>query len=206
MCEEAKASKEHAPPKCFFPEDKRINLITVPSCEKHNESNSDDVEYIVGLIVTSGANETAREHFLTILESWKKDNGAKGKKILAKAFTNNDGDTVIPTDEEKFYTIFSCMVSAFFFKDFREKINGVQWLNLFPDLTSTAKFQDTKEDGNSILRRKFTPEFEKYSYTQMKTWNPDVFQYFVYRDADIVIYKLLFYESFRVYSVNKFKK
>src|SRR5260370_32538856 len=45
-CEARATSKEHAPPKSFFPEDRRRNLITVPSCKTHNHGNAPDVEYI----------------------------------------------------------------------------------------------------------------------------------------------------------------
>lgn len=51
-------SSEHVPPKCLFPESKdvkgiydrsfRNNLITVPSCDKHNMKKSHDDEYLMG--------------------------------------------------------------------------------------------------------------------------------------------------------------
>jgi hypothetical protein len=53
-CNEIATTKEHTPPKCFFPKKKdlpsgspdyRKNLITVPSCEKHNTGRSKDDEY-----------------------------------------------------------------------------------------------------------------------------------------------------------------
>jgi hypothetical protein len=54
MCPKGATSREHAPPKCIFPEVKdaidganlRQNLITVPSCEEHNSERSRDDEYL----------------------------------------------------------------------------------------------------------------------------------------------------------------
>lgn len=61
MCESAKTSNEHVPPKCIFPElkdisdfiNRRHNLITVPSCDKHNSSKSKDDEYLLYVLSTS---------------------------------------------------------------------------------------------------------------------------------------------------------
>ena len=38
-------TKEHVPPKSFFPKSDRDSLITVPACVKHNGGKSDDDEY-----------------------------------------------------------------------------------------------------------------------------------------------------------------
>lgn len=61
MCEEFANTVEHAPPRCIFPESKdlaeglnfRKNLITVPSCEKHNTSKSRDDEYLLHVLAAS---------------------------------------------------------------------------------------------------------------------------------------------------------
>ncbi|QDT95369.1 hypothetical protein [Gimesia aquarii] len=53
MCDAKSTSKEHVPPRCLFPESKdvdgqfRINLITVPSCNKHNSGKSSDDEFLL---------------------------------------------------------------------------------------------------------------------------------------------------------------
>lgn len=55
MCAKDATSREHAPPRCLFPEVKdtsnganyRKNLITVPSCDLHNSEKSHDDEYLL---------------------------------------------------------------------------------------------------------------------------------------------------------------
>lgn len=44
---------EHVPPKGLFPEPRPSDLITVPSCEKHNKTYSKDDEYFIWLITTA---------------------------------------------------------------------------------------------------------------------------------------------------------
>ncbi len=57
FCGEPATSFEHVPPKCIFPEQKdlpgedyRRNLITVPSCEKHNTAKSRDDEFLMACL------------------------------------------------------------------------------------------------------------------------------------------------------------
>jgi hydroxylamine reductase (hybrid-cluster protein) len=65
ICGGEKHSVEHAPAKCFFPTDKRNNLITVDSCEEHNEATSKDDEYVRNIIAMSiSNNNVALNHFL----------------------------------------------------------------------------------------------------------------------------------------------
>ena len=59
-CQEIAETKDHIPPKCFFPKkedlpqgylDKtRGNLITVPSCKQHNNGRSKDDEYTAAFL------------------------------------------------------------------------------------------------------------------------------------------------------------
>lgn len=74
MCDAVATSVEHVPPKCFFPEQKdlpvgedlRKNLITVPSCERHNVATSKDDEYALMTTVASlGTSDLAHDHFST---------------------------------------------------------------------------------------------------------------------------------------------
>jgi len=55
-CDERATSKEHCPPKCFFPKNQRKNLIKVPACPKHNNEKSDNDEWI-RLIIAGIAGE-----------------------------------------------------------------------------------------------------------------------------------------------------
>ncbi|MEN5355080.1 MULTISPECIES: hypothetical protein [Stenotrophomonas maltophilia group] len=48
-CDAEPTTKDHVPPKCIFPDNMRNNLITVPSCEVHNNSESSVDEYIRNL-------------------------------------------------------------------------------------------------------------------------------------------------------------
>ena len=46
FCGKEATSKEHIPPRAFFPKNNRNDLFTVPSCEEHNGAKSKDDEYV----------------------------------------------------------------------------------------------------------------------------------------------------------------
>lgn len=80
LCNDEKTSIEHSPAKCFFPKNKRLNLITVPSCAKHNLDTSLDDEYVRNLVaMTKGNNQTGLHLF--------KDKGNKSLKNSHKKLT-----------------------------------------------------------------------------------------------------------------------
>ena len=69
MCDREETSREHVPPAAFFPEKKdsptgtdyRGNLLTVPSCSRHNSSKSGDDQYAAIVIAaTIQTNEVAQ--------------------------------------------------------------------------------------------------------------------------------------------------
>lgn len=75
FCGEPATSSEHVPPKCIFPEQKdlpgenyRRNLITVPSCERHNAAKSRDDEFLMACLApVVGNNGTGFLHTNTKL-------------------------------------------------------------------------------------------------------------------------------------------
>jgi hypothetical protein len=72
MCNASATSAEHAPPRCIFPRRRdtpgglnyRLDLITVPSCDKHNCEKSADDEYLMQMLSMSlGLNSVAKDFF-----------------------------------------------------------------------------------------------------------------------------------------------
>lgn len=53
FCGEKATGVEHIPPKSFFPKGKRQNLITVDSCDIHNQEKSKEDEYIRAILLAS---------------------------------------------------------------------------------------------------------------------------------------------------------
>jgi hypothetical protein len=49
-CGQPATTREHAPPKSFFPKKTNLQLKTVPACEKHNNAKSNDDQYLLAHI------------------------------------------------------------------------------------------------------------------------------------------------------------
>lgn len=64
-CAKEGTTKEHIPPKAFFPEDQREQLITVRSCRGHNtEKSGDDLYALAQICLNSSPRNRAREVFM----------------------------------------------------------------------------------------------------------------------------------------------
>ena len=55
LCRRPARTREHVPPKSFFPRGGNLQLMTVPSCEEHNNAKSDDDQYLLAHITLHAA-------------------------------------------------------------------------------------------------------------------------------------------------------
>jgi hypothetical protein len=103
MCSDAATSVEHVPPRCLFPEKKdlspgvdlRQQLITVPSCDRHNTAKSQDDEYLLYvLLLNIPNNETAENHFFTKVQRAIQRNPSLIQKFAEKQLPVVTKDTV----------------------------------------------------------------------------------------------------------------
>ncbi|WP_092685598.1 hypothetical protein [Albimonas donghaensis] len=89
-CTAQGTTKEHVPPKSFFPKGERDQLLTVKSCEKHNNQKSkDDIYVLAQICMNASPSNRAREVYQTRIApqlSFKRNalkrRISKGKKRL----------------------------------------------------------------------------------------------------------------------------
>lgn len=64
-CSERGTTKEHIPPKSFFPKNQRNQLLTVPSCKLHNNAkSSDDIYVLAQICLNASPSNRSREVFI----------------------------------------------------------------------------------------------------------------------------------------------
>ncbi|MDY6899101.1 MAG: hypothetical protein SWZ49_13635 [Cyanobacteriota bacterium] len=112
LCDEIATTKEHVPAKCFFPKQKHLpsgsrnyrkNLITVPSCEKHNNQRSKDDEYTAVSIILHAESDIA---FNLLKSKWIKamcrQNASLGNLMFARSkpvvIPYLHGDLLVPKE------------------------------------------------------------------------------------------------------------
>ena len=60
-CQRRGTTREHIPPKSFFPKDQRNQLLTVKSCELHNNKKSSDDIYVLAQICMNASRTHGRD-------------------------------------------------------------------------------------------------------------------------------------------------
>lgn len=217
MCDRIATTKEHVPPKCLFPEDKdlpegvnlRKDLISVPSCDEHNTSKSNDDEYLMYLLcMTISNNSTAFSQFKTKIARATKRNPKLmqsilkgGRQVIA---VGNDGiakNTIINhADTDRIQTCFEHIAHAMYYHHFGKKFSGE-----FRFLQDWAVTPDKKHEFYVKTKDGVFPilEFVKQYFVGLEHdgKNASVFRYrFVEPDEHgISSVSLQFYEETSVY-------
>ena len=124
-CERPASTIEHCPPKAFFPTGQRQNLMTVPSCEEHNNDYSKDVEYTRNAITTLwGVNTTG----LDLFERKTKKSLDRSPGLLFQTFGTMQAAMygehvtgVYHLDIDRLEVVFAACVRAVHYRDTRRK-------------------------------------------------------------------------------------
>jgi len=212
-CGKEANSKEHVPPKCLFPEDKDIfpvygksyrkNLITVPSCTKHNTEKSGDDEYLMTCISSIvGNNELAYIHTATKV---------KRTRMRNQQIVNVLKDSILDIGFMKFpvqfikvnclrlaYS-FEAMARALFFYEFNCIVTGrcIVISKIF------SNDDDSYESKYQTRSAKLLTDESKTWGTNVKGVNPEIFTYQVSPlfYPGIKVFKLIFYKNVEVYVI-----
>ncbi|MGO9122004.1 MAG: hypothetical protein ACLQPD_30875 [Desulfomonilaceae bacterium] len=208
MCDSPATSKEHVPPKCFFPEQKdlgagtnyRTNLLTVPSCSQHNLSKSQDDEYVLFVITCHYKNEEiARKHFFTKVARALQRQSSLGKFIDGQLpiVINGHPSAAYSTQHDRFENAFDHMARALFFHHYGSK------LNLPIGIFTPSLFKMDSPNANRINQRMKqieTKTIDELSNQPILGSNPEIFSYqFLYQDEiPRFLVRMTFYGGFVV--------
>lgn len=112
-CNEEGVTKEHIPPKAFFPLGDNNQLLTIRSCSKHNNAkSSDDIYALAQICMHASPNNRAREVWQNkIAKQLDHNNGAFRKMLAAGSEVLSDEGVKYPVDIERldtFFTALSC--------------------------------------------------------------------------------------------------
>lgn len=112
-CNEKGVTKEHIPPRAFFPVGENDQLLTVKSCARHNNSKSkDDLYALAQICMNSSPNNRAREVFMTkVVPQLQFNNGALRKSLVADSTPHENGVVEYKVDVARlddFFTALSC--------------------------------------------------------------------------------------------------
>lgn len=200
FCDKEYSSKEHVPPKCFFPEkgelsgevDYRKNLITVPSCTDHNLGKSNDDEYLLFTIASSlRVSNRAQKIF-----SDKIVRAITRRPSLAYFFKDNflitlNGKETLgyKIDKERFNQAISKISSALYYSQYKEK-----WIDNFfiysPDI-----FSLDSNETNKMIHELEVMTGHILSSEGFLGDNPEIFRYKIFRKDNRLLVRMLFYQG-----------
>lgn len=202
FCGSLGTTKEHAPAKCFFPSEAqyRIELITVPSCTKHNSETSKDDEYVRNIITMHYSNNAvAFKHFLDKTYRSLLHSPAMASALFrrTKPVTRIPGGAfAFQIDRNRFDDVLRKIAYAIYFHEKR-----VPWnvpLNIITDCILTDSLST---DSYGKLIEWADASFPIIPYAGS---NPKVFKYQILSsepDSLKTVIRIIFYEGFKVYAV-----
>ena len=197
---------EHAPPKCFFPEEKdkkgaylyRKQLIKVPSCDDHNTKKSNDNVYALWhLAPLDGVNRFGRMIADTVLQrmadrDWSMRGGAFARRILGEFSELDHGRPVGKVDAKRMLRFLrSCAQAVYFYEKFQKLLGPLRVTNIGND------FRDSRK--SAVLRDRERFFDSEMGNSESKGANPGVFQYSVCEKPDdgIILVRLLFFGTLK---------
>ena len=207
MCDSIETSREHVPPSCFFPKAKEIgrdlrrNLITVPSCDRHNSHKSKDDEFLRSVIVmTAGSNKAGQHQFL-----WKLLPAAARAPRAYKSFFADKGTVAqgkgraLQIDRKRFNSCIDHLARAIFFDAYKRKWQlpiSIISPNFFSGIYSDQMVPHQPTVKAVETSRQFL------GGEPVRGENPDVFKYRIrYDEVDEgYAFAAIFYDRFEVYS------
>ena len=202
MCNAEATTKEHVPPKSFFPVGYRENLITVPACSSHNNDNSKDVEY-VGSFVCSPiqTKEIAREQFSKVLRSFERNPNLK--KLVYKnsepiLLPNGQETGLVKIDLERFVSVMRAIAYAIYYHCFNKKYFGS--FDIFgTNLVPTEELSKENQSGLNNIRLMLS----QLKFTSLNMPQPQVFECGIYQEnSEKFIYEFSFYGGFKIHAVS----
>jgi hypothetical protein len=117
-CSQRGQTKEHIPPKSFFPKDQRKQLLTVKSCDLHNTAkSSDDIYVLAHICMNASPSNKSRDVFMQSVAPQLGYNGDVLRKTLVKdAVLQHSGAVAYKVDIARFDRFFAALSYGIVYK------------------------------------------------------------------------------------------
>lgn len=128
-CSLPATTREHAPPRCFFPKGTGLNLQlkTVPSCSAHNNDKSGDDQFLLAHIclnASKGPGLPREVFYRSIAPQLERSQGFLGS-ITKGAAHHEDGTAKYQVDLKRFDNFFNHLCWALYFDRYKLPFNDL---------------------------------------------------------------------------------
>lgn len=203
-CDYHATTREHVPPRGFFPRGFRTNLWTVRSCVRHNLDNSLDVEYARNLIVSHrNVRGTAQELSQSAsFRSFERSSALFFQTFQGAEFVIVDGEqtAVFPFDLERFKGVMEAIAYGLFYLENNNERYCGQWNVFSPTLLGTDDLAGIPNNWHG-----FRELMGQIPFALKASPEPTVFRYgkHEFEDGIHFAYAFEFYGGFHVYVWNQ---
>jgi hypothetical protein len=205
-CSALATSREHAPPRCLFPEARdtvdgqnlRKNLITVPACDEHNSEKSHDDEYLffalAGSYTSSGI---GLQQFTTKVRRAFAKRPTKATNFVRRSApvqlrrTEHDEwehGAQILVDGERLDHVLSNTARALYFHHRQQKFQGTAEV-----LTNFTVYLNDRMQAN--VSKAFDMSARELAFEVAHGANPKVFNYKFVETSSTTLFYFSFYGS-----------
>lgn len=201
MCHSPATTREHVPPRSFFPEQERNNLIVVPACERHNNANSIDIEYVRNILVNPlPTNEHARALFKDkVMPAY-----GRRKALFNRTFADltrivlNGQETAIYTIEiDRFNSVMKSIAYGMHHHHFSRIYYG-SWVVFCRHLVFKEAFLKGRPDNAEEMRKILTSA----TFQQVDARNPEIFSFGLRDNGNgRLIFEFIFYGGLDVHVI-----
>lgn len=200
-CDEVATTVEHVPPRSFFPIGSRKDLLTVPSCEAHNNDLSKDVEYVRNIIpLVMGTNDTGHKHFVNkVLPSFDRSPALKAQTFrdLREVDLGGGPAGIFTVDLVRLTRVMEAILAALYFRETGQK--NARWAVIPSTMLHRPNTpKAARETWNRLLAT-----FDLVVLSERACANPNVFRYSSGSNPSPMVgtfwfYQLSFYDGFVV--------
>ena len=150
-CNSPGKTKEHIPPKSFFPDSKKINLMTVKSCKLHNnEKTKDDIYVLANICLNSISN--SQDDALEVFETNVKPQLMHNNKAFLKTLLKNkrkidEKTTSFEVDTSRLDSFFDCLTHGVLYKKTNKKVNLDNY-----NIKHLYKNLEVRDENNNLVQ------------------------------------------------------
>lgn len=145
FCGQDASTREHVPPKGFFPKNSRKGLITVPSCVQHNTHKSGEDEYLRMIVCGVLWDVLPIDLKETILRSVERK-PLLAQKLINQAKRNADGTFYYDTEVNRVYMALEAVGRGLIFSEFQKVCTkAARVITSFLELAEEANHHEVQQ-------------------------------------------------------------
>lgn len=179
VCGAPASSREHFPPKSFFPKGGNLQLKTVASCAVHNQGKSKDDQYVlmhICLNASRGGSNLPAKRFLESVLPQINDQPKFHKLLMEGAVNLQGGARAYPVDTLRFDDFFDHLVSAIFYDRFGSPIDRKRYR-----ISHIYLNFEKDDDPRKVFGLRFIKDLKKNYQSLIETIESDKIDEVVYK-------------------------